>query len=246
MADQAQSFKPPRYRSATRLDLRELFVQLGFALFMLLFLALAWVVPLTEGWQFVWILLAIGVDAAIVLFMWGIFALGLWLATKRPRRGTERVSRDALRERLLNLNDTGSLFVLEEASPYHLVGRWKLEVPDYYSLFGKHGLSEVYQLDLYLKPDGPVLALETRGSARWDASAVPPRLSYSWSYFRGIVFFEYKLEKAWVLDRELRFRKAVDFSFNADDYKKPLVDTIVGSGWVYRPILFKPLRFRGE
>jgi len=246
MADQAPGFKPPRYRSATRFNLRELFVQLGFALFIGLFLALVWIVPAVEGWQFVWIMLALGIDAAIILFMWGIFALGIWLATKRPRRKAERVSREALRERLLNLNDRGSLFQLEEVSPYHLVGRWKLDVEGYYSLFAKHGLSEVYQLDLYLKPDGPVLALETRGSVRWDAGAVPPRLNYAWSYFRGIVFYEYKLEKAWVLDRDLRFRKAVDFSFNADDYKKPVVDVIIGSGWVYRPILFKPLRFRRE
>lgn len=246
MADQASNFQPPRYRSATRFNLRELLLILGLSVASVVFLAVVWVMPATQGWQFVWIMLALGVDAAMVLFMWGIFALGLWLATKRPRRGTERVSRDALRERLLNLNDTASLFVLEEVAPYHLVGRWKLEVPEYFSLFGKHGLSEVYQLDLYLKPDGPVLALETRGSVRWDATAVPPRLSYSWSYFRGVVFFEYKLEKDWVLDRELRFRKAVDFSFNADHYKKPLVDVIVGSGWVYRPIMFKPLRFRGE
>jgi hypothetical protein len=246
MADQASGFTPPRYRSATRFNLRELLLVLGIWLVSSVFLALVWIVPAVEGWQFVWIMLAIGIDAAIILFMWGIFALGLWLATKRPRRGTERVSRDALRERLLNLNTGESLFALEEVAPYHLVGRWKLDAPDYYSLFAKHGLSEVYQLDLYLKPAGPVLALETRGSVRWDASAVPPKLSYTWSYFRGVVFFEYKLEKVWVLDRDLRFRKAVDFSFNADDYKKPVVDIIVGSGWVYRPILFKPLRFSRE
>jgi hypothetical protein len=246
MADQAPGFTPPRYRSATRFNVRELGVRLGFALFTGLFLALVWIVPAVEGWQFVWIMLAIGIDAAIILFMWGIFAFGIWLATKRPRRKTERVSRDALRERLLNLNSTESLFVLEEVSPYHLSGRWKLDAPDYYSLFAKHGLSEVYQLDLYLKPEGPVLALETRGSARWDTTAVPPSLRYSWSFFRGIVLFEYKLEKNWVLDRDLRFHKAAQFSFNADDYRKPVVDVIVGSGWFYRPILFKPLRFRRE
>lgn len=246
MAEDASSVKVPRYRSATRFNLSELFVMLGFGLFIALFLALVWIMPAVEGWQFVYILLALGVDAAIILFMWGIFGIGIWLATKRPRKGTPAVGRDALRERLLNLNSGDSLFVLEEVSPFHLVGRWKLDLPEYYTLFGKHGLHELYQLDLYLMRNGPALALETRGSVRWDVTAVPPRANYKWSYFRGIVLFEYKLEKNWALDRELRFRKVVDFTFNPDDYKKPIVDVIVGSGWVYRPLIFKPLRFRGD
>jgi len=246
MAEDASNLKVPRYRSATRFNLSEFFVMLGFALFIALFMALVWIMPAAEDWQLIYILLAIGVDAAIVLFMWGIFAGGIWLATKRPRKGTLPISRDALRERLLNLNASESLFVLEEVSPFHLVGRWKLDVPDYYSLFGKHGLHEVYQLDLYLKRDGPVAALETRGSVRWNVNAVPPSASYKWNYFRGIVFYEYKLEKTWALDRDLRFRKVVDFTFNANEYKKPIVDIVVGSGWAFRPIIFKPLRFSGD
>jgi len=237
---------PPRYLSATRMNLRELGVMIGFGLFIFMFLALVWIMPAAEGWKWQYILLAIGVDIAIVLFMWGIFAGGIALATKRSRRGTETVSRDTLRERLLNLNDADSVFVLEETRPYHLTGRWKLDVPAFYSLFGKHSLHEVYQLDIYLKPNGVAHALETRGTIRWDMTAVPPRASYSWNYFRGIVFYEFKLHKEWVLDRSLRFRKAIDFTFNADEYKRPIVEVILGSGWTYRPILFKPLRYSSE
>jgi len=214
--------------------------------FALLFIGLPWIIVAVEGPHIKWIALALGVDIAMVLFMWGIFALGLYLARKRPPRGVEAVSRDALRERLLNLNHADSLFTVEEVSPYHLVGRWKLDVPEFTSLFGKHGLNELYQLDLYLRPGGQVSALETRGTVRWDVTVLPPRASYNWNFFRGIVFFEFKLHKEWVLDRDLKFKKVVDFTFNADDYKRPLLETIVGSGWIYRPVLFKPLRFTGE
>ncbi|GEM_PF-2381343 len=239
-------FKAPRYRSATAFNLAELLIMLVLGLLALVFLALPWLVLLDKGASFLWVLFALGIDVAMVLFIWGIFTIGLWAATKRPRRGTERISRDALRERLLNLNDEQSIFVLQEVAPYHLVGRWKLDVPHYYTLFGKHGLHELYQLDLYIRPDGPVAALETRGSIRWDLTATPPRARYSWSFFRGIVFFEHKLEKTWALDRSLTFRKVVDFTFNPDEYKRPLVEIIVGSGWVFRPVLFRPLSWRGD
>jgi len=76
-SDLAQEFQPPRYRSATRLNIRELGVMAGFALGMLLFLVLVWVMPAAEGWAVGYILLAICVDVAIVLFMWGIFAFGI-------------------------------------------------------------------------------------------------------------------------------------------------------------------------
>ncbi len=241
-----KEFQPPRYRSATRLNIRELGVMAAFALGMLLFLALVWVIPAVEGWTIGYILMAIGIDVAIVLFMWGIFAFGIKLATKRPRRGIERVSRDDLRGRLMSLNDEDSPFVLVEVAPYHLVGRWKLEVPAYYTLFGKHGLSEVYQLDLYLHPGGSVAALETRGSINWDVTTVPPRARYSWSYVRGIVLFSYKLHREWAMDWNLRFRKVVDFTFDVQEYKRPVVNVIVGSGWTFRPILFRPLRWKGE
>ena len=221
-------------------------VQLLLGLLSLVFLAIPWIIVAVEGPAFKWIALALGVDIAMVLFMWGIFGLGLLLATRRPARNREAAGRDALRERLLNLNHPDSLFTLDEAEPYHLVGRWKLEVPEYATLMGKHSLSELYQLDLYLKPSGRVLALETRGAITWDMTAIPPRASYNWSFFRGIVLFEFKLRKDWALDRNLRFRQVVDYSFNADDYKRPLVEIILGSGWVYRPVLFKPLRWKGE
>lgn len=235
-----------RYRSATGLNIRELLVFLMLGFFSLLFLALPWLIVLVEGPGAKSISLALGVDIAMVLFMWSIFGLGLWIATKRPARGVERASRDALRERLLNLNHAESLFVLTEVAPYHLVGRWKLDVPDYLTLFGKHGLTELYQLNMYLKPDGRVAALETRGTVRWNLTAVPPRASYNWSFFRGIVLYEFKLDREWALDRDLKFRRVVDFTFNADEYKRPVVEMIVGSGWVFRPILFKPLRWKGE
>lgn len=238
--------QPQRYRSATALNLRELLILLLLGFGSLVFLALPWIIVAVKGPGLRWIALALGVDIAMVLFMWGIFGLGLWLATRRPPRKREAVNRDALRERLLNLNHPDSLFTIEETAPYHLVGRWKLEVPEFATMLGKHGLKELYQLDLYLKPAGRVLVLETRGTVSWDTTIVPPRASYKWSFFRGIVLFEFKLRKDWVLDRNLRFRHAVDYSFNADDYKRPLVEIILGSGWVYRPVLFKPLRWKGE
>ena len=238
--------RPQRYRSATGFNFKELLIMLMLGFFSLLFLALPWIIVAVEGPGFKWIALALGVDIAMVLFMWAIFGLGLYFAAKRPSKKVERVSRDTLRERLLSLNHSESPFIVEEVSPYHLVGRWKLEIPNYTTLFGNHGLSELYQIDLYLTPDGRAHALETRGTVTWDAELVPPRARINWQFFRGIVFFEFKLRKDWALDRDLKFKQMVDYTFNADEYKRPMVEIIIGSGWMYRPILFKPLRFRGE
>ena len=189
---------------------------------------------------------ALGLDALILLFLGGGLAGGLAIATRRPKKGAPRISRDGLRSQLLALNSDDCEFVIEEVAPYHLVGRWKYEVPHYRSLFGNHGMREAYQLDLYLNPDGPVGALETRGSVAWDMQATPPRARINWKYFRGIVLFEVSTRKVWTVDpQNLRFEKAVDFNFDVRRFREPLVQLITAGGWRFRPLLFRPLVWRG-
>jgi hypothetical protein len=185
-------------------------------------------------------------DLLILLFLWGLAAGGLKLATRRPKKGMARISRDGLRDQLLALNNPRSAFVIEEVAPYHLVGRWKLDLPEYRTLFAKHGQKQLYQLDLYLNADGPVGALETRGSVSWDMSMAPPSAAFRWDYFRGLVLFEWRAAKVWTLDpADLTFKEAVDYKFNVNDYRVPVIRAVTGAGWTYRPLLLRPLIWRG-
>ena len=45
--------------------------------------------------------------------------------------------------------------------------------------------------------------------------------------------------------QDLRFEKVVDFNFDVRRFREPVVQVITGNGWRFRPLLFRPLLWRG-
>ena len=201
---------------------------------------LVWTVIDEYPWAF-----ALALELAILAFMWGIFSLGIWLGTRRPPRGSSRASRDELIDRLLGLNHPDSPFVVERVGANHLICRWKLDLPEVFEMFRAEQRREIYQIDLYIRPYGTVAALETHGRALWnlDNAAGSGRSLYRWDYFRGIVLAGISRRASYSYDPlALRFVPFEVHQFDINAYKRPIVQTVLASGWIWRPILFRPFK----
>jgi hypothetical protein len=96
-----------------------------------------------------------------------------------------------------------------------------------------------------------VLAQDRDRTISWGGGVA--RLGGSWSFFRGITFFQYERGALFGL-----FFKdghwtttAYDYRFCLAEMKNPLIQAVVGSGWTFAPVVtfLRPLarlRARGD
>jgi hypothetical protein len=79
------------------------------------------------------------------------------------------------------------------------------------------------------------------------ARQVTPRggvVGWSWSFFRGINFFQYERGvQVGLFFKDGQWTKAYNYRFNLAEMKNPLIEVIAGSGWTFAPVVtfFRPL-----
>ena len=176
----------------------------------------------------------------------GTFALtqaAARLAAVRPEPGVVPVSRDALRRRLLALDDALQPFSVREDSRSDLVVEWKIVDAAWWGIFHAAGMREAYRMRLALdERRHEARALEDLGSVEWLAGTEGPvpRVRHARRFFRGIVLFHYRRGVAWAVTprapREVG--KVYDYRFDARDVKGPVVATVVEAGWGFQPVLW--------
>lgn len=184
-----------------------------------------------------------GIALYIVALGIGIARGASWAAEIAPRPRTAPVNAKTLRARILALNDLDLPFhVREEADG--LVAEWRIADDRWIGLMEAGGLHDVHRIHMQLDPVlERVRSLDVRRTVDWSAGMARVRASFS--YFRGISFFQY--------DRGLQmgvfFRggrwttRAYDYRFLLSEMKTPLVQAITGSGWRFTPVvtLSRPL-----
>jgi len=190
--------------------------------------------------------IAAGIGLAIYLLLYAVamFRGGAWAARVSPQPGVPPVPLETLRQRLLAINKLDVPFRVTEEKHGGLVAEWRIADARWVDLMGAGGLRIAHRIQLRL--DAATLrvrAVTVQRSIGWGAGL---GLSWVFSYFRGIVFFEYQRGEAiglmykngnWVLDFEYRYR------FLLSEIQTPLVEAITRSGWTFAPVItfFRPL-----
>jgi hypothetical protein len=182
----------------------------------------------------------------VALSALGLYILGLgvfmargasWAAEIAPAARTAPVAADTLRSRILALNDLDLPFHIREESN-RLVAEWRIADARWIGLMEAGGLHDVHRIYMELEPEGHrVRSLDEHRTVSWSAGIA--RLSGSFSFFRGISFFEYSRGVMMgVFFRDGRWTmKAYDYRFVLSEMKTPLVQAIVGSGWRFTPVV---------
>lgn len=162
---------------------------------------------------------------------------GSWAAEIAPPARIDPVTEKTLRSRILALNGLDLPFqVREEADG--LVAEWRIADDRWIGLMEAGGLNDVHRIYIDLDPQRHrVRSLDVRRTVSWEAGIA--RVSASFSFFRGISFFEYSRGvQLGVFFRDGRWTtKAYDYRFLLSEMKTPLVQAIVGSGWRFTPVV---------
>lgn len=197
-----------------------------------------------------WILFTEHVGVALSMLALYILALGVfmargasWAAEIAPRPNTDPVAAKTLRSRILALNGLDLPFHVREESD-GLVAEWRIADDRWIGLMEAGGLHDVHRIHMELDPERrQVRSLDVRRTVSWDAGVA--EVSASFSFFRGISFFDYdRGAQMGLFFRDGRWTtKAYDYRFLLSEMKTPLVEAIAGSGWRFTPVvtLSRPL-----
>jgi hypothetical protein len=166
-----------------------------------------------------------------------------WAAEIAPKPRTAPVTAKTLRARILALNGLDLPFHVRE-EPGGLVAEWRIADDRWIGLMEAGGLHDVHRIHMELDPVRErVRSLDVRQTVDWSAGIA--EVSASFSFFRGISFYDYdRGVQMGVFFRDGRWTmKAYDYRFVLSEMKTPLVQAIVGSGWRFTPVvtLSRPL-----
>jgi len=196
-------------------------------------------------------LMLLGILGFFLLWFALLMRAGSWAGSISPAPGVAPVQAEALRARLLAVNDLGLPFRVREEGR-RLVAEWRIADACWVGLMEMGGLTSAHQICLELDPrTHRVLAQDRDRTVSWRAGAAC--LGGSWSFFRGINFFQYDRgalvglffkDGGWATT-------AYDYRFHLAEMKNPLIQAIVGSGWTFAPVVtfIRPLawlRARGD
>jgi hypothetical protein len=188
-------------------------------------------------------LMLLGILGFFLLWFALTMRAGSWAGSIPPAPGVAPVQAEALRARLLAVNDLGLPFRVREEGR-RLVAEWRIADARWVGLMEAGGLTSAHQICLELDPRTHKVLAQDRGrTVSWRARAA--RLGGSWSFFRGINFFQYERgalvglffkDGGWATT-------AYDYRFYLAEMKNPLIQAIVGSGWTFAPVVtfFRPL-----
>jgi hypothetical protein len=184
-----------------------------------------------------------GMALYIVAFGIGMARGGSWAAEIAPKPRTAPVTAKTLRSRLLALNDLDLPFQVREESD-GLVAEWRIADDQWIGLMEAGGLHDVHRIHMQLDPvREQVRSLDVRKTVDWNAGLA--EVSASFSFFRGISFFDYDQgSEMGLFFRNGRWStRAYDYRFVLSEMKTPLVEAIAGSGWKFKPVvtLSRPL-----
>lgn len=169
----------------------------------------------------------------------GIF--DLLTSTKRPPAGAKQLPQQEVLQALINLNRPTAPYHLVDgqAEGVDLIAEWRIVDAQWYEIFAKAGVSNVFRIYLKFKPRKyEVRALDKEYTVTWTAGV--PKLSASGEYFRGQ---KCSLSSAWGFGFKETLEPGVVYSyqFNTKEIKKPIQDAVTGCGWTYKGVTFGKL-----
>jgi len=179
---------------------------------------------------------AAGAGAYFMLRGLGFFQ---YLGGKKSRLAA--VSKEALVNNLLALNDAAKPYHIARGEDTDLVAEWKFVDASWYGILSKSGLRGAYRMNLLLdEARRSVRCYEELGSVTWSAGAsgLVPSVHYQKSFFGGRVLYKKEYGKGYGIKEpgSLKFDKVYDYKFDIDDIRQPLIAAVGGSGWEWVPV----------
>jgi hypothetical protein len=191
----------------------------------------------------------IGVIVGLIGFGVGIFfalyALGFfqYLGGKK-QSPIAPVSREVLFSRLLALNDPSKPYRFYQGTETDLLAEWKFVDAKWYGILNKSGLKQTYRALLFLDQERrSVRCFEESGMVSWNAGlqGMEPSLQYSSERFGGRILFK-KSRGVGYGFKDLKGGspgKVYDYSFDVNDIRDPMIDTVLKCGWEWVPVTAK-------
>lgn len=184
--------------------------------------------------------LLVGIGLYAVILAIAMFRGGAWAARISPAEGAVPIPAEAMRQRLLAVNDLDVPVRVRQTGRGHLVAEWRMADAKWTGILEKGGLSISHSVKFKLDEASHVVrAIDVSRKVSWSAGV--PRVAFSLSFFRGIVFSEFESgssyglffkDGAWQLDYAYRY------SYSLTELKQPLVEAVVAGGWTYQPVAF--------
>jgi hypothetical protein len=187
----------------------------------------------------------LGIVGFFLVWLALLYRGGSWAGSIAPPPGVAPVPAETLRARLLAVNDLGLPFQVRRAGRRgRLVAEWRIADARWVGLMQAAGFTKAHQVHLELDPGTHTVRAQDRDrTVSWSGGVAG--LGWSWSFFRGINFFEYERgATVGLCFQDGRWTIAAhDYRFHLAEMKNPLIQAIVGSGWTFAPVVtfFRPL-----
>jgi hypothetical protein len=171
---------------------------------------------------------------------------GAWAGQRPPLAGLFPVPVQTLRGTLLAINDLNHPFHVVEEGPGRLVAEWRLADPAWASVMATSGLRRAYRIELdFDEREHTVRASEKTYKIAMGGGI--RQLSGRMSFFQGFTFNALdggaRLGVGFEPGRGLVADDHYPYRFDPSEMRKPLVETVTGMGWTWRPVMtqFRPV-----
>ena len=158
----------------------------------------------------------------------------------RAKAGVSPLSKEELLVKLMDLNREDLPFKVEKGGDVDLLAQWKIVDASWYEIFAKANLEKVHKILLSLNEDErTVKVLEESYSVSWRAGV--PSFSLEMQKFQGrtIGSKSFGIGYAFKGPDPLSFGKVYQYRFNVSEMKRPIIETVTGSGWDFVPVISK-------
>jgi hypothetical protein len=184
--------------------------------------------------------LVAGVAAGVGVYF-ALLGAGFFQYRGGKKMSSTAVSKEALVNQLLALNDAAKPYHIVRGGDTDLVAEWKFVDASWYGIFSKSGLRGAYRMNLLLdEARRSVRCYEELGSVSWTAGAsgLVPSVHYQKSFFGGRILYKKEFGKGYGIKdpSTLNFGKVYDYRFDIDDIRQPVIAAVEEGGWEWVPV----------
>jgi hypothetical protein len=188
-------------------------------------------------------ILTAGLSLYAFLLVLYFFKGAAWAGIRPALPGIPPIPADELASRLESVNELDVPFQVEPGpGPGQWIARWRDEDARWADLARARGLRRTFRIRLTLdEPTGTVRATDEAAGYDWSAGREGANLE--WKAVFGIVFFQYETQSTSGpgLDEKGRLTLRPDhpYTFDVNEMRSPLVETVTRSGWNWRPTVWQ-------
>jgi hypothetical protein len=161
------------------------------------------------------------------------------VAAVDPEQGVTPVPVEELGKRLLKINELEVPFQIIKKAPDRYAAEWKLD-KKWQGILASENIEYVFHIKMKLNDrHKAVSVIETKRKLIKEKGLLKSRLQFD--IFRGITFKSYEKAATYGLsyvDGQFKIT-GYRYKFHIQEIKNPLIEVVIGSGWKWKPHIFK-------